>query len=81
MDEQEYDLTVPVNKRDLIHALEAVKPKGETLNYYVVQIMGSGRDGREFDLTVSAKGLSSCKKPTTAKVIIKKPENRKTNNP
>jgi len=32
MDEQEYDLTVPVNKRDLIHALEAVKPKGETLN-------------------------------------------------
>jgi hypothetical protein len=43
--------------------------------------MGSGRDGREFDLTVSAKGLSSCKKPTTAKVIIKKPENRKTNNP
>jgi len=32
MDEQEYDLTIPVNKEDLIHALEAVKPKGETLN-------------------------------------------------
>jgi hypothetical protein len=32
MDEQEYDLRVPVNRRDLIHALEAVKPKGETLN-------------------------------------------------
>ncbi len=32
MDEQEYDLTVPVNRRDLIHAIEAVKPKTETLS-------------------------------------------------
>jgi len=33
MDEQEYDLTVPVNKRDLIHVIEAVKSKAETLIY------------------------------------------------
>ncbi len=32
MDEQEYDLTVPVNRRNLIHAIEAVKPKTETLS-------------------------------------------------
>ncbi len=31
MDEQEYDLTVPVNGRDLIHVIEAVKPKAATL--------------------------------------------------
>ena len=29
MDEQEYDLTVPVNRRDLIHAIEAVTPKAD----------------------------------------------------
>ena len=29
--EQEYDLTKPVNKRDLIHALEAVNSKVDTL--------------------------------------------------
>ena len=27
MDEQEYDLTVPTNKRDLIHALKSSHPK------------------------------------------------------
>ena len=27
MDEQEYDLTVPVNRKDLIHAIEVVTPK------------------------------------------------------
>ena len=32
MDEQEYDLTVPVNRGDLIHVIEAVKPKAKTLN-------------------------------------------------
>ncbi len=31
MDEQEYDLTVPVNRRDLIHGIEAVTPKADTL--------------------------------------------------
>jgi len=29
MDEQEYDLTVPVNRRDLIHAIEVVTLKTE----------------------------------------------------
>jgi len=29
MDEQEYDLTVPVNREDLIHAMEAVTLKTE----------------------------------------------------
>jgi len=29
MDEQEYDLTVPVNRRDLIHAIEAVISKAD----------------------------------------------------
>jgi len=29
MDEQQYDLTVPVNRRDLIHAIEAVTLKTE----------------------------------------------------
>jgi len=32
MDEREYDLTVPANKKDLIHVIEAVKPKAKTLN-------------------------------------------------
>ena len=32
MDEQEYDLTVPTNRGDLIHVIEAVKPKAKTLN-------------------------------------------------
>jgi len=32
MDKQEYDLTVPVNRGDLIHVIEAVKPKAKTLN-------------------------------------------------
>ncbi len=31
MDEQEYDLTVPANRRDLIHVIEAVTPNAETL--------------------------------------------------
>jgi len=31
MDEQEYDLTVPVNRGDLIRVIEAVAPKAETL--------------------------------------------------
>ncbi len=30
-DEQEYDLRVPANRRDLIHVLETVEPKAETL--------------------------------------------------
>jgi len=30
-DEQEYDLTVPANRRDLIRIIEAVPPKAETL--------------------------------------------------
>jgi len=29
MDEQEYDLTVPVNRRDLIHTIEVVTPKAD----------------------------------------------------
>ena len=29
MDEQEYDLTKPVNRRDLIHAIEVVTPKAD----------------------------------------------------
>jgi len=29
MDEQEYDLTVPANRRDLIHVIEAVTPKAD----------------------------------------------------
>ncbi len=33
MEEQKYDLRVPVNKRDLIHVIEAVKSKAETLIY------------------------------------------------
>ncbi len=32
MDEQEYDLTVPANRKDLINVIEAVKPKTETLS-------------------------------------------------
>jgi len=32
MDEQEYDLTVAANRRDLIHVIEAVTPKAKTLN-------------------------------------------------
>ena len=31
MDEREYDLRVPANRRDLIHVLETVEPKAETL--------------------------------------------------
>ena len=31
MDEHEYDLRVPANRRDLIHVIKAVKPKTETL--------------------------------------------------
>jgi len=31
MNEQEYVLTVPVNRRDLIHVIEAARPKAETL--------------------------------------------------
>jgi len=31
MDEQEYDLTVPVNRRDLINVIEAVTPKARKL--------------------------------------------------
>ncbi len=31
-DEQEYDLTVPANRKDLINVIEAVKPKTETLS-------------------------------------------------
>jgi hypothetical protein len=33
MDEQEYYLTVPVNRRDLIHVIGAVKSKADTLIY------------------------------------------------
>ncbi len=29
MDEQEYDLTVPANRRDLINVIEAVTPKAD----------------------------------------------------
>jgi len=29
MDGQEYDLTVPANRRDLIHAIEIVTPKAD----------------------------------------------------
>ncbi len=29
MDEQEYDLTVPVNRRDLIHVIEVVTAKAD----------------------------------------------------
>jgi len=29
MDEQEYDLTVPVNRKDLINVIEAVTPKAD----------------------------------------------------
>jgi len=29
MDEQEYDLTVPANRKDLIRVIEAVAPKAE----------------------------------------------------
>ncbi len=43
MDEQEYDLTVPANRRDLIHVIEAVTPRAETLTYYVVQL-GAGQN-------------------------------------
>jgi len=32
MNEEEYDLTIPVNRGDLIHVIEAVKPKAKTLN-------------------------------------------------
>ena len=31
MDEQEYDLTVPINRRDLINVIEAVTPKARKL--------------------------------------------------
>ena len=30
MEEQEYDLTVPANRRDLIRVIEAVTPKADT---------------------------------------------------
>ncbi len=42
MDEQEYNLTVPVNRRDLIHVIAAVKPRAVTLTLYVVQLAGAG---------------------------------------
>ncbi len=32
MEEQENDLTVPANRRDLINVIEAVTPKAKTLN-------------------------------------------------
>ncbi len=32
MDKQEYYLTVPANRKDIINAIEAVKPKTETLS-------------------------------------------------
>jgi len=42
MDEQEYDLTVPANRSDLINVIEAVTPKAETLTKYVVQLLEAG---------------------------------------
>ena len=40
MDEQEYDLTVPVNRRDLNNAIEAVTPKADV---HLTASIGSNR--------------------------------------
>jgi len=42
MDEQEYDLTVPANRRDLIHVVDAKEDVNRIANYYL-------KRGREAD--------------------------------
>ncbi len=52
MDEQEYDLTVPVNRMDLINVIEAVTPKAD------VRLTASiGRNRPKADVRLPRKSL------------------------